>query len=195
MRITKLSFPSNRLTRLLSMISVRTRIIVLALVPVVGFLANGLTYFSGERDVGTAFETVKQSATLAGASRDFKSAISTLRIIVKDFSANPSDNLVMNFEQAHAIALQSLDSIAASIDRRHAENIVALRKDVMALRDTFTELVREQKTLGFDEKSGLRNNLREAEQRGRAHHQREHDMAGRGGCRQIDDGAADYARP
>ena len=32
----------------------------------------------------------------------------------------------------------------------------------MALRDTFTELVREQKILGFDENSGLRNNLREA---------------------------------
>ena len=162
MRFAKLSFPFNRLTRPLSAISVRTRIIVLALVPVIGFLANGLTYFSGERDVGTAFETVKQSATLAGASRDFKSAISALRIIVKDFSANPSDNLVVSFEQAHANALQSLDSIAASIDRRHAESIVTLRKDVMALRDTFTELVQEQRTLGFDEKSGLRNNLREA---------------------------------
>ena len=32
----------------------------------------------------------------------------------------------------------------------------------MALRNTFTDLVREQKILGFDENSGLRNNLREA---------------------------------
>ena len=162
MRFIKLSFPFNRLTRLLTSISVRTRIIVLALIPVVGFLANGLTYVSGEGDVGTAFETVKHSAALADASRDFKSAIAAMRITVKDFSANPSDNLVVSFEQAHALALQSLDTIAASIDRRHAENIVGLRKDVMALRDTFTELVREQKTLGFDENSGLRNNLREA---------------------------------
>ncbi len=44
----------------------------------------------------------------------------------------------------------------------HAENIVSLRKDVMALRETFTELVREQKILGFDENSGLRGDLREA---------------------------------
>ena len=140
----------------------RTRIIVLALIPVVGFLANGLTYVSGEGDVGTAFETVKQSAALADASRDFKSAIATMRIIVKDFSANPSDNLVVSFEQAHALALQSLDTIAASIDHRHAENIVGLRKDVMELRKNFNELVREQKTLGFDETSGLRGNLRDA---------------------------------
>ncbi len=153
---------ANRLNRLLTSISVRTRVIVLALIPVVGFLANGLTYFSGEGAVGTAFETVKHSGTLAGASRDFKSAIASLRIIVKDFSANPSDNLVINFEQAHVLALQSLETIAASIDHRYAESIVGLRKDVMGLRNTFTELVREQKTLGFDETSGLRNNLREA---------------------------------
>jgi methyl-accepting chemotaxis protein len=162
MRVTKLSFPANRLTRLLSTFSVRTRIIVLALIPVVGFLATGLTYISGEREVGTAFETVKRSAGLADASRDFQSAIAAIRIIVKDFNADPSDNLVISFEQEHGLALQSLDAIVASVDHRHAESIAALRKDVMALRDTFIELVGEQKILGFDETAGLRNNLRAA---------------------------------
>jgi methyl-accepting chemotaxis protein len=162
MRLANLSIPFNRLTGLLTSMSVRARIIALALIPVVGFLANGLTYISGEGDVGTAFETVKSSAALAGASRDFKSAIAALRIIVKDFNADPSENLVVSFQDAHARALHSLDSIAASIDRQHADNIVSLRKDVMALRETFTELVREQKILGFDENSGLRGDLREA---------------------------------
>ena len=173
----------------------RTRIVVLALIPVVGFLANGLTYVSGEGDVGTAFETVKRSAGVADASRDFKSAISAIRIIVKDFNVNPSPNLVVSFEQAHALALRSLDTIAASIDRRHAENIVGLRKDVMALRDTFTELVREQKILGYRRKLRAAQASFASRQRGRTHHQREHDMAGRGRRRQIDDDAADHARP
>ena len=162
MRFIQLSLPFNRLNRLLTSFSVRTRIVVLALIPVVGFLANGLSYVSGEDDVGTAFETVKQSGGLADASRDFKSAVSSMRIIVKDFSAAPNDNLVVGFQQAHALALQSLDTIAVSIDRRHAENIVDLRKDVMELRENFTELVRQQETLGFDEASGLRHNLRNA---------------------------------
>jgi methyl-accepting chemotaxis protein len=147
---------------LLTSISVRTRIIVLAMIPVIGFLANGLTYISGEGDVGTAFVTVKHSAALADASRDFKSAIAAMRIAVKDFGANPSDTLVKDFERSHALALQSLDAIASSIDLRHADNILGLRKDVMSLRDTFTELVKQQKVLGFNETSGLRNNLREA---------------------------------
>jgi methyl-accepting chemotaxis protein len=162
MRLASLLIPVKSLTGLLASISVRTRIIALALIPVIGFLANGLTYISGEGDVGTAFETVKYSAALSAASRDFKSSIAALRIIVKDFTANPSENLVVSFQEAHARAVQSLNAIAASIDRPHAENIDSLRKDVMALRDTFTELVRGQKILGYDENSGLRNNLRQA---------------------------------
>ena len=39
--------PSIRLNRLFTSISVRTRIVLLALVPVAGFAASGLTYLSG----------------------------------------------------------------------------------------------------------------------------------------------------
>jgi methyl-accepting chemotaxis protein len=159
MRIIDLLTPFNRLTRLLTSISVRSRIVVLALIPVVGFLANGLTYTAGEGEVAKAFETVNRSAALADASRDFKSALSAMRIAVKDFSISPSDDLVASFGRAHALALRSLDTIAASADIRQADNIEGLRKDVMHLRTTFTELVREQQILGFDESSGLRRNL------------------------------------
>ena len=48
MRFIKSLLSFGRLNRLLTSFSVRTRIIVLALIPVVGFLANGLTYVSGE---------------------------------------------------------------------------------------------------------------------------------------------------
>ena len=82
-----------------------------------------------------------------------------------------------------------------SIERRHAENIVGLRKDVMDLRDNFAELVREQEILGFDESDGPARQSARSRQRGRAHHQREHDLAGRGRRQQIDDGAADHAAP
>ena len=80
-----------------------------------------------------------------------------MRISVKDFSANPDDGLVVSYEQAHALALKALDTLAASIDRNHTENIV-----VTALRQNFNELVQEQKTLGFDDSSGLRKNLQVA---------------------------------
>jgi len=159
MRLANLATPFNRLSTMLTSISVRARIVALALIPVFGFATNGLTYISGENDVGTAFDTFKNSAKLADASRDFKSAISALRIIVKDFNANPSDNLVVSFDEAHARAVQTLDTIASSIDRNHADNIESLRKDITGLRGTFSELVREQKVLGYDETTGLRKDL------------------------------------
>src|SRR5512142_630663 len=96
-----------RIPRLSRLLAVRTRIIVLALIPVAGFLANGLTYMSGEREVGNAFQTVKHSAALADASRDFKSAIAGMRITLKDFTAAPSGQFIQAFDQAQRLAQSS----------------------------------------------------------------------------------------
>jgi hypothetical protein len=40
MRLIELSLPFNRLARMLDSFSVRTRIVLLALIPVVGFVAH-----------------------------------------------------------------------------------------------------------------------------------------------------------
>ncbi len=162
MRSIDLSLPFNWLARMLTTFSVRTRIVVLALIPVAGFLANGLTYTSGEGDVGRAFATVTQSTALADASRDFKSAVAAMRLVVKDFSVSPNNNLVIIFDESHGLALKALDSISGAIDQTRAENIVSMRKDVTALRKNFDDLVREQKILGYDDASGLRGNLHTA---------------------------------
>ena len=152
------SQPFKRPTRLIASLSVRTRIIVLAVIPVIGFLANGLTYVSGESDVGHAFQTVRQSADLADASRDFKSALAQIRLVVKDFSVAPSRDLVTKFALAHATALRNLDTIEIAIGRNAKED-QGLRKQVLDLRDNFSKLVMEQNILGFDDDSGLRRDL------------------------------------
>ncbi len=162
MRSIDLSLPFNWLARMLTTFSVRTRIVVLALIPVAGFLANGLTYSSGEGDVGRSFATVTQSTALADASRDFKSAVAAMRLVVKDFSVSPNNNLVISFDESHGLALKALDSISGAVEQTRAESIVSMRNDVTALRKNFDDLVREQKILGFDDASGLRGNLHTA---------------------------------
>ena len=151
-----------RLSRLLTSFSVRTRIVVLAAIPVVGFLANGLTYFSGEHAVASAFTTVNRSSTLTDASRDFKSAIASMRIIAKDFATSPSKELVADFERIHGTAVVALNILAKSIEGRGAKNIEDLRKDLAELLENFNVLAREQTALGFNDSSGLRRNLRDA---------------------------------
>ena len=49
------------LHRIITRISVRTRIIVLAAIPVVGFLVNGIAYTAGEREVEHAFRTADRA--------------------------------------------------------------------------------------------------------------------------------------
>jgi len=162
MQLTQFLLPFNWLTRMLASFSVRTRIVLLALIPVAGFMANGLTYTSGEGDVGRTFDTFTRSASLADASRDFKSAVSSMRIVVKDFSVKPSDGLVASFEHAYAVAERNLDTIQTSVDKSHAESIAGMSRDLTALREGFNNLVREQNTLGFDESAGLRRQLQVA---------------------------------
>ena len=148
-----------RLSRLLVNFSVRTRIIVLALIPVAGFLANGLTYLSGESDVGNAFRTVKHSSALADTSRDFKGAIASMRITLKDFTVAPSDDLITAFQHAQQIAMRSLDTVAASVDKDRRDDIATLRQRVAVLKTNFDNLVAVQRTLGFREIDGLRGQL------------------------------------
>jgi methyl-accepting chemotaxis protein len=151
-----------RLSRLLTSFSVRTRIVVLAVIPVVGFLANGLTYISGEHDVASAFSTVSRSGTLTDASRDFKSAVASMRIVAKDFATAPSKELVADFERANGMAIASLNVLARSIEGTGAQKIADLRKDLTELFDNFKLLASEQTTLGYTAASGLRHNLGEA---------------------------------
>ena len=60
------------LSRITKALSVRLRLIVLALVPVFGFAAIGLSYVSSEKTVEAAFGSVQQSVRLADASRSLK---------------------------------------------------------------------------------------------------------------------------
>jgi len=95
-RVT-LRFPRPRLPvpRLVRRVGrLRSRIIILALIPVIGFVANGITYISGEDEVARAFTTVDRSHELAEASREFKIAIAVMRIAAKDFAVSAHGTLI-----------------------------------------------------------------------------------------------------
>ncbi len=151
----------GRLNRLMATVSVRTRIIVLALIPVVGFIANGITYLAGESDVGDTFQTVRQSHALADASREFKIAVGTMRLAVKDFAAHPQ-TLIDSFGRSQQLANESLDQIEAVLEGQQAQDIAALRQELAKLKKNFNQLSLEQRTLGFTESDGLRRDMIDA---------------------------------
>jgi methyl-accepting chemotaxis protein len=68
-------------------LSVRARIVAIALIPVVGFLANGIAFTSGAADVEAAFSSVKRAARLSDAAHDFKASLASMRLTVRDFAS------------------------------------------------------------------------------------------------------------
>ena len=137
-----------------SRLSVRSRIILLGIIPVVGFLANGIAYMAGDLEVGHAFNTVHRDAAVADASRDLKAGLLMMRVATTEFVAHPSDREVQNFGDGQKLAMQSLDHIAATLEGADQDVITPLRITVRDLKTSFASLVNEQKSLGYTETEG-----------------------------------------
>src|SRR5215468_3200349 len=144
-------------------LSVRTRIIGLALIPVVGFLANGIAFTTGQSEVADAFANVGTAAALADASREFKLALTTMQIAAKDYVAAPSDERARAFEAAQALTMSNFDKIAAAANGSLPQDVgVQLRQRLGELRLSFDYLVEEQKAMGYSNDQGTLKRLDEA---------------------------------
>jgi methyl-accepting chemotaxis protein len=145
-----------------SALSVRTRIAAIAVIPVIGFIANGIAFIYGEKEVDGAFAGARQAAALAQASRDFKGGLELIRSAAREFSLKPSDGLVRVFNNGHASALSSLDLVKDSIDADQAKLIPHIRRTVEGLKSNFEDLQKAQKALGLTLTEGLNGQVTQA---------------------------------
>src|SRR5689334_13999909 len=148
--------------QLVSRISVRSRIIAIVIIPVIGFVANGIAFRSGETGVDRAFQTVRKASQLSDASREFKGALTAMRMSAKEFVAQPSYDLISQFGSAQDAAVTTLNTIEAAADSGQRADIASLRGKVEKLKGNFDTLVREQEVLGFVESEGLHEKLSRA---------------------------------
>src|SRR5436305_13726619 len=89
-------------------LSVRARLIVLSLIPVVGLAAIAFAYVSSEHAVEQAFSSVQQSTRRADASRAFTDAPTTMHMRAEDFVGQPQATLVAIFHDALDVAMSTL---------------------------------------------------------------------------------------
>ena len=148
--------------RIISSVSVRTRIILLALIPVVGFLINGIAFTVGEMEVEPAFQTAERASNLADVSHEFRSALIAMRAHTRDFAARPSQKSIDAFEAAHATAVRTCTAIEAAVDRTARQDLAPLKGQLDEITIRFAELVRSQKILGFTESEGTRDRMTKA---------------------------------
>src|SRR5262249_23394968 len=135
-----------------SSLSVRTRILLIALVPVIGLFINGFAFMSGQTDVEAAFEAAKRATALAEAAREYKVGVTTIRSSAREYATRPSPELIKAFNEGHALALKNLDTIQKSIDPDQARLIVPLRRMMTDIKDSFDDLIKAQKTMGIEQK-------------------------------------------
>jgi len=149
------------LSRFSTDLSVRSRLIVLSLIPVVGFAAVAIAYLSSERTVEAAFDSVQQSSRLSDSSRAFKEALTTMHMRAKDFVAQPQPGLVARFDEAHESAMSNLKAIGELASDAERQNLTLLEGRVANLKKTFATLVADQDELGLSEFEGTQGRLRE----------------------------------
>ena len=138
-----------------SKLSVRARIIVLGVIPVIGFLANGIAFMVGDVEVGRAFDSVHRYSQVADASRDLKAGLLMMRAATTEYVARPSDKMVDDFTDGQQLAMKSLDRIAAMLGDSAQDAITPMRITVRDLKTSFESLVNEQKSLGYDDSQGI----------------------------------------
>jgi methyl-accepting chemotaxis protein len=148
-------------SRLVRALSVRARIALIVLIPVAGFAANGISFISGEQEVADAFDRYRRADATADASHSLKEAINQMRIAARDFAIEPGDEPIAAFEQANAIAHEKLSFIDGSLDENDRLRLSWVPGRLKEVGQRFTDVIEQQRHLGFTYNDGLRRRLRE----------------------------------
>ena len=121
------------------------------MIPVIGFLANGVEFMVAQSEVEDAFRSAHQAAEVADASREFKMALAAMRMSAKEFAARPSYDLVDAFGDAHdnAVRVPRDDGERQRASAQERAEIAAMQTKVAALKDNFSGLIREQEGWAF----------------------------------------------
>jgi methyl-accepting chemotaxis protein len=147
---------------LIAKFSVRARIVAIILIPVVGLLANGIAFMAGERNVDAAFDSVRRATELADASREFKSAIGTIRSAASSFAQRPLATYLQLLSDARKAAASQFSVIQRLSGGDERSGLDAIARSLSRLQGNFEELRKEYARLGSDATTGIQADLRRA---------------------------------
>ena len=148
--------------RLVSTLTVRARIVAIALIPVAGFLATGIAFVSGENEVAAAFRSVERATALADASREFKSAVGTVKSAAHGFAVRARSSYLQVLEDAQASATAQFITIRHLTEAAGQSNLDAIERTLGRLQRNFSELSKEYERIGAEKETGIRAKLRDA---------------------------------
>ena len=139
----------------------RTRLIVLSLIPVVGFAAIAFAYISSERAVEAAFGSVQQSSRLADASRVFKESLTGMQVSAGNTWRSPSRCWSRGSSDAHRAAMESLKTIRELAEQADKQKLTALQGRVADLTGDLRGAHRRTGRTRTTEFEGIQGGLRD----------------------------------
>jgi methyl-accepting chemotaxis protein len=134
---------------------------VIALIPVLGFFFNALSYHSGESEVARAFASARSAAAVAEAGSEVKGAISIMRISAPEFVARPNQQVTQTFETAHSLAAGRLAAIVRSLGSGEAHAVELLGASLGRVIARFSALITAQLRLGYTQTEGIRGKMQQ----------------------------------
>jgi len=130
-------------------LSVRSRIIAIAAIPVAGFVINGSAFHLGETEMETALASDQVAVSMAEASGELKSTIASIQSSARSFAVQPraemAAQLDANLKQAH-VQLQKIRELDSGGGKQGEPVLRILDR----LKFNVGELVKEAGVLGDD---------------------------------------------
>ena len=144
-------------------IPVSARICVLAGLAVAAVFVLTVTHIVGDISSQTAFERLEDNRGLEIQTAELGGDALQMRRREKDFFLRREEEAVMRYTSAVDGALALLERIGARPASAGRETDLAeIRKDLLAHRDLFAEVVQAYRLMGLTEKDGLQGALRTA---------------------------------
>ncbi|MBV6486448.1 MAG: HAMP domain-containing protein [Pseudorhodoplanes sp.] len=142
-------------------LSVRSRIIAIAAIPVAGFLVNGTAFHVGETAVETALASDRAAVAMVEASGDLKSAVTSIQSAARSFVAQPRQEMAAQLDNGLKQAVAHFRRIEA-LDLSGRKQTEPVERILNRITFNVTELIKEVNTLGGDESGGIRKELANA---------------------------------
>ena len=135
------------LARFLPALPVRIRILLIAVIPVVGFFFNSLAYRAGENAVERAFANSRRATALAETSGELKSAIAIMRMSASELAFRPSRELLEAFEATYRRATVETAKLVRLLDGAALSRVKPLQRSLAGVIERFRTLKAEQNKL------------------------------------------------
>jgi methyl-accepting chemotaxis protein len=147
-----------RALRFMSALSVRVRIILLAAIPLVGFIAVGAAFTNGGQTIDRAMNSSRASAQVADASRELKVALGRVMLTATTYSVHPSEKGIEAFKAARTSAASLATGIANS--GKAGPEAAKLPQALDQIGTTFEEMKKISEKLGYTDVTGQQGKMR-----------------------------------